>query len=229
MIDGITLTDTITRLFKKGKIANVGVITGAVNDEGATGGFRNLTALGPATNSIWNLTDAQAAQAVSFYPVNATFGFESPDNFFLSYFKASIQSQSPFGEAGITGSERVVGKYVTKAFGPGRVWTFRFNAPGKIQCHNLVALGASFERTGPNPSLSSGVGTNYGDAAYPSSWVAHSADNSYLQNATAVMKPFEKALASEWRAYYRLLHPYWQPKHPEAAHGAYLAQLRLSR
>lgn len=32
-------------------------------------------------------------------------------------------------------------------------------------------------------------------------YVAHSADNSYLQNATSVMTPFEKAIALEWRAY----------------------------
>lgn len=33
------------------------------------------------------------------------------------------------------------------------------------------------------------------------SWVAHSADNSYLQNSTSVMTVFEKAIADEWRAY----------------------------
>jgi len=46
-----------------------------------------------------------------------------------------------------------------------------------------------------------GVGTNYSSNAYPLSWVAHSADNSYLQNATSVMTEFEKAIAYEWRAY----------------------------
>ena len=45
------------------------------------------------------------------------------------------------------------------------------------------------------------VGTNYTGLEYPLSYVAHSADNSYLQNATAGMKPFEKAIAYEWRAY----------------------------
>jgi hypothetical protein len=48
---------------------------------------------------------------------------------------------------------------------------------------------------------SSAVATNYGGSAYPLSFVAHSADNSYLQNATSVMTPFEKGIALEWRAY----------------------------
>ncbi|KAK1991792.1 hypothetical protein LX36DRAFT_662981 [Colletotrichum falcatum] len=38
---------------------------------------------------------------------------------------------------------------------------------------------------------------------YPLNYVAHSADNSYLQNATDVMTPREKAIALEWRAYIR--------------------------
>lgn len=46
-----------------------------------------------------------------------------------------------------------------------------------------------------------GVGTNYTGHQYPLSWVAHSADNSYLQNRTSVMTAFEKGMASEWRAY----------------------------
>lgn len=131
MIDGVTLTDTITRLFQAGKVANVPTIAGTVNDEGGNAVPRNTTELSPATNSLWNLTDAQVAQAVSYYPVNATFGFASPDNFFLSKFKAFIQSLHPFGEAGITGSERLVGKSMSEAHGCDEVWTFRFNAPSK--------------------------------------------------------------------------------------------------
>lgn len=49
------------------------------------------------------------------------------------------------------------------------------------------------------PSIA--VGTNYSATEYPLAYVAHSADNSYLQNATSVMTPFEKAVALEWRAY----------------------------
>lgn len=45
------------------------------------------------------------------------------------------------------------------------------------------------------------VGTNYSTSRYPLAYVAHSADNSYLQNATSVMTTFEKAIALEWRAY----------------------------
>lgn len=175
MIDGVTLTDTITQLFKKGKTANVPVLAGAVNDEGANTAARNITTISPSTNTIWNLTDQQVYQAASFYPVNAGFGYASPDNFFLGGFKAYIQSVNSFGEAGMTGSERLIGKYMSDAHGADRVWTFRFNAPG--------------------------VGTNYTGHQYPLSWVAHSADNSYLQNRTSVMTAFEKGMASEWRAY----------------------------
>jgi hypothetical protein len=140
MIDDVTLTDTITRLFKKGKVAKVAVIAGYVNDEGANTAPRNLSVIGPSTNALYNLTDDLVGQAASFYPVNATFGYASPDNFFLTTFKAYIQSLSPFGEAGISGSERLVGRYMSHTYGPERVWTFRFNAPSKSHLcitHNL--------------------------------------------------------------------------------------------
>ncbi|KAG8629190.1 hypothetical protein KVT40_003055 [Elsinoe batatas] len=174
-VDGLTLTDTITRLFKQGKVANVATIAGFVNDEGAGGGNRSLATLTPAQNGIWNLSSTQIQQAISYYPVNSTFGYTSPDNFFLTAFKASIMSLNNFGEPGITGSERLLGRYLSSAFGPSRVWTFRFNAPT--------------------------VGSNYNGTTYPLTYVQHSADNSYLQNATSVMTPFERSIALEWRAY----------------------------
>ncbi|KAH7320708.1 Alpha/Beta hydrolase protein [Stachybotrys elegans] len=174
-IDGTTLTDSITRLFKQGKVAKVDVLTGAVNDEGANIGSRNIPVVTPAQSSIWNLTGDYLDQALEMYPVNATFGSSSPDNFFLTPFKAVMQGLGPFGEVGISGSDRLVGRYMADLVGPDRVWTFRFNAPG--------------------------VGTNYSGSEYPLSYAAHSADNSYLQNATSVMTPFELALAKEWRAY----------------------------
>jgi carboxylesterase type B len=130
-IDEVTLSDSITNLFKAGKVANVPVIAGAVNDEGGNSGPRNVSELSSTTNALWNLTDAQVEQAASYYPVNSTFGFASPDNFFLSTFKAFIQALHPFGEAGITGSERLVGRYMSEAFGSENIWTFRFNAPSK--------------------------------------------------------------------------------------------------
>jgi carboxylesterase type B len=132
-IDDVTLTDSITNLFRSGKFANVPTIAGYVNDEGGNAAPRNVTELSPATNAVWNLTDARVAQAASYYPVNETFGFASPDNFFLSTFKAYIQSIHPFGEVGISGSERLVGKSISEAFGGDQVWTFRFNAPSKSQ------------------------------------------------------------------------------------------------
>lgn len=176
-VDGVTLTDTITRLFKKGKVANVKTIVGFVNDEGANTAARNTSVLDSTTNAIFNLTDSQVKQAASYYPYNATFGYASPDNFFLTVFKSYIMALSPFGEQGITGSERLVSRYMSAAMGQDKVWSFRFNAPG--------------------------VGTNYSSNAsgVPLNYVAHSADNTYLQNATAVMTPFEKSLALEWRAY----------------------------
>jgi carboxylesterase type B len=130
-IDNVTLSDTITKLFKAGKVASVPVIAGYVNDEGANSAARNTSELSPATNAVWNLTDALVEQAASYYPVNATFGYSSPDNFFLSTFKAFIQSIHPFGEVGISGSERLVGKSMSEAFGCENVWTFRFNSPSK--------------------------------------------------------------------------------------------------
>lgn len=129
MIDGVTLTDTLTRLFQQGKVAPVSVIAGTVNDEGANTAPRNLTS--PAANQIWNLTASQISQAISYYPVNASFGSTAPDNFFLNYFKSSIMSLNPFGEPGISGSERVVNKGMSQAIGSQRVWSFRFNAPSK--------------------------------------------------------------------------------------------------
>jgi hypothetical protein len=130
-IDNVTLSDTITKLFKAGKVANVPIVAGYVNDEGANSAARNTSELSPATNAVWNLTEAQVEQAASYYPVNATFGFASPDNFFLSFFKAFIQSIHPFGEVGISGSERLVGRSMSEAFGCENVWTFRFNSPSK--------------------------------------------------------------------------------------------------
>jgi hypothetical protein len=131
MIDGSTLTDSVTRLFKQGKVAKVDVIAGVVNDEGANLAPRDLTVITPASSSIWNLTGDYLDQALKIYPVNATFGSSSPDNFFLTPFKAVIQGLNAFGEVGITGSDRLVGRYMADAVGPDRVWTFRFNAPGK--------------------------------------------------------------------------------------------------
>lgn len=131
MIDGVTLTDTLTQLFKKGKVASVPVIAGAVNDEGANTLPKNTSSLTVATNGIWGLDNSTIEKIISFYPVNQTYGYASPDNFFLSVFKAAIQSVSPFGEGGITGSERLVGRYMSNKVGQDKVWTFRFDAPSE--------------------------------------------------------------------------------------------------
>ncbi|KAM0276409.1 hypothetical protein ACHAQH_006761 [Verticillium albo-atrum] len=174
-IDNVTLTDSITRLFKQGRVANVNVLVGATNDEGSNTIPRNISILAANASGIWNLTGSQLDQALELYPINSTFGSFSSDNFFPNVFKAAIQGLSGFGESGITGSERVVARYMADVVGPDRIWSFRFNAPG--------------------------VATNYNGTDYPLGYSSHSADNSYLQNATAVMKPFERDLAEEWRAY----------------------------
>ena len=166
------MTNTVSRLFKEGKIANVPTIAGFVNDEGANTVPRNTSVLSPATSQIYNLTDAQVEQVVSFYPVNETFGYASPDNFFLTPFKAFIQSLSPFGESGITGSERLVGRYSSNKVGGDKVWTFRFDAPSEF--------GLSFGLCVHCDDINAAVGTTTG-LNPPLNYVAHSADNSYLQ------------------------------------------------
>lgn len=139
MIDGITLTDTMTHLYKAGKIVDVPVIVGSMNDEGAQFEAHSNTTLSVATNKVWNLTDSQVAEAITYYPVNATFGSASPDNFFLTEFHAYISSLSQFGEQSCAASERMIGRYMSEKFGSDRIWAFRYNAPGK----SLVLLLSS--------------------------------------------------------------------------------------
>jgi carboxylesterase type B len=133
MIDGVTLTDTMTKLYQAGKAANVPVIIGTVNDERAEFEARSNTTLSIANNQVWNLTDTQVQEAATFYPVDANFGYASPDNYFLTEFKAYIQSLSQFGENGCHANERMVGRYMSDKFGSEGVWTYRFNAPGKMR------------------------------------------------------------------------------------------------
>ncbi|KAE8312537.1 Alpha/Beta hydrolase protein [Aspergillus transmontanensis] len=182
-IDGVTLTDSVTRLFRQGKIANVPTIAGSTTDEGFDGYInatqnnpmpQNTTTLDPSTNRLTNLTDSQVWEAVSFYPVNASYGSVAPDNFFLSVFKAYWMALGLFGDPGIFGSERMVGRWMSQAHGPKNIWTYRFNAPA--------------------------VGSNY-SGVYPLAPMTHSSDNSYLQSPLASMKDFEKAIALEFRAY----------------------------
>lgn len=138
-IDGVTLTDSVTRLFKQGKVANVPTIAGSMSDEGYEGYVnatqnnpmpQNTTELNPSTNRLTNLTDAQVWEAVSFYPVNASYGSIAPDNFFLNNFTAYWMALGLFGDVGIFGSERMAGRWMSKAHGPEHIWTYRFNAPG---------------------------------------------------------------------------------------------------
>jgi len=70
-IDGYTLTDTTTNLFRSGKVARVPVIIGSVTHEGNA--FAEGPVQDPAFFASLGLTLAQAEKAASFYPVNDTF------------------------------------------------------------------------------------------------------------------------------------------------------------
>jgi hypothetical protein len=139
-IDGVTLTDSVTRLFTKGKVARVAAISGSTNDEGFAGYINatqenptpeNTTSLDPSTNRLTNLTDAQVYEVASFYAVDANYSSVAPDNFFQNVFKAYWMALGLFGEVGISGSERMVGRWLSAAHGQKNVWTYRFNAPRK--------------------------------------------------------------------------------------------------
>lgn len=105
-------------------------IAGSTNDEGF-GGYidalqenptpQNTTKLDPSTNRITNLTDSQVNEIATFYPVSATFGSTSPDNFFLNTFRAYWMALGLFGEVGIFGSERMVGKWMSVKHNPRHV------------------------------------------------------------------------------------------------------------
>lgn len=139
----MTLTDSVTRLFEEGKTANVPTIAGNTSDEGFNGYTnatqenptpQNTTKLDPSTNRLTNLTDSQVFEIASFYPVNGSYGSVSPDNFFLDVFKAYWMAFGLFGDAGIFGSERMVGRWMSEAHGSTNIWTYRFNAPRKYPC-----------------------------------------------------------------------------------------------
>ncbi|KAJ5511220.1 secreted lipase [Penicillium expansum] len=182
-IDGVTLTDSVTRLFKNGKTANVPTIAGCVSDEGYDGWIdayqmnptlKNTTQLDPSTNRITNLTDAEVYEVASFYPVSAGYGAVAPDNFLLDVFKSYWMALGLFGEVGIFGSERMMGPWLSAAHGSKHIWTFRCNAP---------PVGASF------------------NGSYPLAPVTHSFENTYLNNPLSTMADYERAVAVEFRAY----------------------------
>lgn len=143
MIDGITLTDSMNRLYQAGKVVDVPVIVGSVTDEGGFYAGKINSTLSVATNEVWNLTESQVAEAITYYPINATFGFSSPDNVFLTEFHAFISSISQFGEGGCAASERMIGRYMGEIFGSERIWAYRFNAP----CKSCIAFLPRFALT----------------------------------------------------------------------------------
>lgn len=137
----MTLTDSVTRLFKRGKLANAATIAGSTTDEGFDGYLdaqqqnptpRSTTTLDPSTNRITNLTDDQVTKIATFYAVNATYGSTTQDNFFLNTFAAYWIALGLFGDAGIFGSERLIGRCTSAKDRPQNVWTYRFNAPSKL-------------------------------------------------------------------------------------------------
>ena len=72
-------------------------------------------------DQVWDPRDAQVQEAAVLYPVNAPFGSASPDGYFLTAFEVYLQSLSHFGEDGCHASERMIGRYFSKASGSGRV------------------------------------------------------------------------------------------------------------
>lgn len=93
---------------------------------------QNTTSLGPSTNRITNLTNAQVNEIVQFYPVNASYGSTAPDNFFLNTFHAYWMTLGLFGEPGIFGSERLIARWMSAKYKKQKVWSYRFNAPSKL-------------------------------------------------------------------------------------------------
>lgn len=121
----------MTRPYQAGKVTDVPVIVGTVNDEGAEPEGRSNKTLSTTNDQVWNLKDAQVREGATFYLVNATSGSASPESYFLTDFKACIQSLSQFGGNECHASERIIGRYPGEAFASGHVLTCRFNAPGK--------------------------------------------------------------------------------------------------
>ncbi|ESK93149.1 hypothetical protein Moror_1085 [Moniliophthora roreri MCA 2997] len=174
-IDGVTLSDTVTKLWKNGKFAKVPFIGGYVSHESAGSMARNATLIADSIGG-YNLSDASIQKILSIYPVNASWGEPYGNGAFQSdNFRAAVLANAGLGEGGATCSERLVSASMCARGNCDQTWAFRFAAPT--------------------------VGTDYGDATYPLAYVVHSADNSYLQNATAVMTDFEKSVAAEWRSY----------------------------
>ncbi|KAJ7098313.1 Alpha/Beta hydrolase protein [Mycena epipterygia] len=129
-IDGVTLTDTISKLWLKGKIASVPFIGGYVTNEGGGVTASTTTTIDATTIGAYNFTPADVAQVARMYPVNASFSDASgAGNFFADGFRAVIQSAAGFGEGGIAGSEHLVNTAMCAVGNCARTWGFRFAAP----------------------------------------------------------------------------------------------------
>jgi hypothetical protein len=102
-IDGVTLTDTITKLLQKGKIADVPFIGGYVTDEAGALTRKDITAVDASVIGQWNLSATNLEKAIKLYPVNSSFGSASgTGNFQLSIFDSVVRANAGFGESGIT-------------------------------------------------------------------------------------------------------------------------------
>lgn len=155
----------------------------------------NTTELTPATNRVLNLTDADVNEISSFYAVSKDFGARNFGNFFLDGFTAYATAGGLFGESGIFGSERLVGRFFSNKFGGKRVWIYRFNAG----CESVLSCACDLTIDHVPDAV---VGTDYGNSTYPGLGIApHAADNGYLSEPLNSMTNFERALAMEFRAY----------------------------
>ncbi|GAA5864563.1 hypothetical protein JCM8547_005581 [Rhodosporidiobolus lusitaniae] len=165
-IDGKTLTDQPSRLYREGKVAKVSVIVSHVTNE--------IIRLEPHPIAFPALVDRIFGSAATpeleselnrIYPapiVNAS----SDTN---TYKDEDERGHAFLNDVWANGGAFMVSQAYAKQGHPS--WMVRFNSPEPVP-------------------------------TYPDWWGAsHSADNYYLQNATASMNATQAALAHEWRAY----------------------------
>lgn len=148
-VDGYTLTDTITKLFQKGKIASVPFIAGAVSHEAANAVLKNITEFTAANIGAYNLSASHTQDVLNMYgpgAVNGTWGQAySTGPYFTDVFRATLAGVSGFGEGGITGSERWAAKSMCKKGKKecAKTWSFRYGAPSTFPVSlSFLALGA---------------------------------------------------------------------------------------
>lgn len=185
-VDGYTLTDTIIRLFQKGKIPSVPFIAGYVSHEGAGTISKNITEFTEADiGTVHNLSASHIQDVLTMYgprAVNSSWGQAyNTGPFFTDAFRAALAGSTRYGEGGISGGERWAALSMCKKGKKecAKTWSFRYGAPSTCSLHRRLLSRYLF--THAFAVQFTAVGTAYPDAPAPLNFVAHSADNSYLQ------------------------------------------------